>query len=283
MHTRRDLLKALGAAGVMSLGSGIPSHAANTDTGEKRIAVFQGQRRLALEADADVLLGPFGVSASLTQPGTGPVDLQRAIADASPAPVNYVSACTDAQGRIVLLDRRARRLDRFMPDGRFLDTLALHGSCIRPAQACWHSGEFWIADSASHRILRLRPGSTPQAVFGGDPARRDSLNGPTSLAIDAGGNVHVLELGHHRVSVWTPGGRLLGEYAGDLLAGARGLALDAGTEQAILLDSWQQVAIIYNSGSGRELFRSEPLAAMASGTALQNVSFATGKGFYISS
>lgn len=283
MHTRRDLLRLLGAAGAMSLSGGLSAATVDIDAGGRGIAIFTDHRRLALEADADVLLAPFGTSASLASPGREPVGLKRAVAHSSPEPAQYVSACVDSHGHIVLLDRRGRRLDRFLPDGRFVDTLSLQSPCTSPAQACWHAGEFWIADSGRHQVLRLRPGNAPQVMFGGDPTRRDSLNGPTSLAIDASGNVHVLEVGHHRISVWTPGGRPLGEYAGDLTAGARGLAMDARSGQAIVLDGWQQLAVVYNSGSGSELFRSSPLAAPAPDKPLKSVSFTMAKGFYISS
>ena len=77
------------------------------------------------------------------------------------------------------------------------------------------SGNWYIADTANHRVRRVTPGGIVTTIagtgvsgFGGDgaPAISAQLNSPRSVAVDAQGNVYVADTGNNRVRKITPGG-----------------------------------------------------------------------------
>ncbi|MCU1336904.1 MAG: repeat containing protein [Bryobacterales bacterium] len=79
-------------------------------------------------------------------------------------------------------------------------------------------GNVYIADRDNHRIRRVSPDGIITTIAGtgaqgntgdGGPATLARLNGPTSVSLDAAGNLYVADTGNHRVRKFTPGGIML--------------------------------------------------------------------------
>ena len=79
-------------------------------------------------------------------------------------------------------------------------------------------GDVYIADRDNHRIRRVTPDGIITTVAGagfqgntgdGGPATLARLNGPSSVSLDAAGNLYIADTGNHRVRKFTPGGIML--------------------------------------------------------------------------
>jgi uncharacterized protein (TIGR03437 family) len=79
-------------------------------------------------------------------------------------------------------------------------------------------GNVYIADRDNHRIRRVAPDGIITTIAGtgaqgdsGDngPATLARLNGPSSVSLDAAGDLYVADTGNHRVRKFTPGGIML--------------------------------------------------------------------------
>lgn len=126
------------------------------------------------------------------------------------------------------------------------------GICIHPT-----TGDLYIADYAVARVRKLTPGGTISTCagngtlgYGGDggPATNALLREPTGTAIDAAGNLYVIEEYNNRVrridaitqNISTVAGSGTGGYGGD---GAN--ALSAAMEQpaGLCIDKWNNIYI----------------------------------------
>jgi uncharacterized protein (TIGR03437 family) len=79
-------------------------------------------------------------------------------------------------------------------------------------------GNVYIADRDNHRIRRVAPDGIITTVAGtgasgntgdGGPATLARLNGPSSVSLDAAGDLYIADTGNHRVRKFTPGGIML--------------------------------------------------------------------------
>jgi uncharacterized protein (TIGR03437 family) len=96
-------------------------------------------------------------------------------------------------------------------------------------------GNLYIADQANNRIRRVGLDGTITTVAGmgiagntgdGGPAMVATLNAPTSVTFDSGGNLYIADTGNARIRMVTPGGVIQPVTAGPLTAPAY-MLLDA--------------------------------------------------------
>lgn len=244
------------------------------------ISLFTRQRRLALTAALDVELRDFGREAYLL----GAAGERRLLpGDQSQGSIDYRArfvAATSHRGRVCLLDRGRRRIDRFHPDGRFDASLDLAADVYEPV-ALYSDGEsLWLADTGSHEVLRMDGKGVIRQRWGGAPHRGDSLNGPAALFADAAGDIYVLEKGHGRISVWSRDGKWLRPFAGSGPGPAlSGLALVPGTGQVLTLDAWRGAVQVYDR-TGR--LAGEVALGKGQSPGLATLTQAPGKGIYLS-
>ncbi|MBI3697127.1 MAG: hypothetical protein HY238_20115 [Acidobacteria bacterium] len=115
-------------------------------------------------------------------------------------------------------------------------------------------GNLYVVDQRNHRVRRIAPDGTittaagngnghMSAGYGGDggPATAAQMNHPSSVAVDAAGNIYIADMMNHRVRRVTPDGKIAtvagngtAGYSGDSRPGPSGqlnfpsgLALDA--------------------------------------------------------
>lgn len=255
-----------------------------TSSAPLTLSLFPGQRTLALNDHYDVTLRDFGRHAELVFADGNYRRLARPAAghaSFASAP-QYLSATWSPDGKIALLDASHRRVDRFHPDGRYLDSLDLSTFTESPRALTVFNESLLVTDSTGHRVTRINRQGRLITAIGGNPRDLRSLNGPVSAAVDANGQIHVLEAGHRRISVWSSEGRLIDSYGnGELTAGCRSLVFDGSGQQALVMDSWQNELLLPGKISGRE-YRIGYGSAGAGQPALTTMSYATGKGIYLS-
>ena len=150
----------------------------------------------------------------------------------------------DASGNIYIADRVNQRVRRVGPDG-MITTVAGNGidgfgGDSGPAVdaalnfpegvAVDGSGNLYIADTQNHRVRMVSPGGTITTVAGsgtatfagdGGPAASATLNAPTAVAVDAGGDLYIGDFENGRIrrvssgTISTVAGNGLFKYGGD--------------------------------------------------------------------
>lgn len=138
------------------------------------------------------------------------------------APVDIASGL---DGSLYVVDRVARLLQKFDPEGNFLASIKLRETVLQDS-APWGlavapDGTVYVADTFGWRILAFDPDLRARLLAFGEPPLRDGnppgphdLFGPRDLAVDAEGNLWVTDTGHHRIVVYTSTGEFLREIRG---------------------------------------------------------------------
>jgi uncharacterized protein (TIGR03437 family) len=116
------------------------------------------------------------------------------------------------------------------------------------------SGNIYIADRDNHRVRRVGPDGTIVTVAGtgvagntgdGGPASSAQLNGPSSVTVDAGGNLYIADTGNARIRKVTPEGTITSATTLGLVAPVYAIAdasgklyiADAGTGKLLAAGS----------------------------------------------
>jgi uncharacterized protein (TIGR03437 family) len=151
----------------------------------------------------------------------------------------------DAQGNMYIAERFNHRIRRVSAGG-IITTAAGTGAAgfsgdggpaanaqLNQPEDVWvdAGGTLYIADSSNHRIRRVTPSGTISTVAGvgsfgfsgdGGAATGAQLNRPTSLVVDAGGNIFVADSSNHRIrriavngSISTVAGNGVQAYSGE--------------------------------------------------------------------
>jgi RHS repeat-associated protein len=133
------------------------------------------------------------------------------------------------------------------------------------------SGNLYIADSGNHRIRKVDTSGIITTVAGngtsgysgdGGPATQAQLNYPWGVAVDASGNLYIIDSGNYRIRkvdtsgiITTVAGNGTGGYSGDggpaieaQLYGLRGIAVDASGNLYIADYNTQRVRKVDPSG-----------------------------------
>ncbi len=137
-------------------------------------------------------------------------------APATESPLEPVAMALDSEGRMVIASgfvstsgQRTGDLVRVAAGGS-IEILPAGGldSDVPVGMAVLPDGSVVYATFQPTRIVRIRPGGTPELFagsgkfgFGGDggPATQALLNGPTGLAVDSFGNLYIADTGNGRI------------------------------------------------------------------------------------
>ena len=129
-------------------------------------------------------------------------------------------ALLDRSGRVLIVSESGEVL-RSLPDGEQLSS---------PADAVvLDDGRLAVSDTLVHRVVALERSGSIEVIFEDSEGQGAVLNGPRGLAIDAGGDLHIVSGGNARIEVIRQSGEWLRSYGGtaDGLRGPQGLAIDA--------------------------------------------------------
>ncbi|MBI2912648.1 MAG: TIGR03663 family protein [Chloroflexi bacterium] len=135
-----------------------------------------------------------------------------------------VGIALDAQGNVYVADSGNGRVQKFDAGGRFLG--AVGGAGAEPGQfnqpadvAVDAQGNLYVADTWNHRIQKFGADLSFQVAWGRptndliNPGP-DQMWGPRAIAVDAQGNVWVVDTGTHRVRQFAADGAPLGAFGG---------------------------------------------------------------------
>ena len=228
---------------------------------------------LALDASGHLLvLDALGPSLLRLENGGQLAVVERFDEDAEP-----LSVGVDAQGRILVAARGGRQVLRVGGDQAALPVagngrirasgdggMASNASLFVPMGLVYDKvGNLYIADQRNHLVRRVRPDGTMETVAGtgragfagdGGDALRAELDRPSGLALDAAGNLYIVDAGNHRVRR-VRGDGVIATMAGD---GEAGFAGDEGPGWAARLSAPAALAFdgtgnlyIADSGNGR--------------------------------
>lgn len=138
------------------------------------------------------------------------------------ASLNYpAGVITDAKGNLFIADSYNHRIRKVDPMG-IITTVAGNGNAEysgdggpaikaglhRPLGLAFHAGSIFICDAENNRIRKLDPAGIITTIVGdghnqfdgdGKTAIRASLSFPTSVAIDAKGNIFIADKDNHRI------------------------------------------------------------------------------------
>ena len=197
---------------------------------------------------------------------------------ATDASLNYPAGlAVDALGNLYIADQGNDVIREITPDG-IIRTIAgftagyagdggpaTNATLTRPAGVAIDAhGNLFIADQGNHVIREITPDGIMHTVAGftagysgdGGPATFAQLNSPTSIAVDALGNLYIADDGNNVIREITPDGIIhnlagLGTYgfAGD--GGPAGLAT-LGDANSVALDTFGN---LYLADSGNEFIR----------------------------
>ena len=142
---------------------------------------------------------------------------------------NPTRVALDAAGNLYIADT-GNFLIRKVDASGTINTVAGDGAKflgVGPATSAWlslpngvaadASGNLYIADSGNNRVAKVTADGTISTVAGigtagfsgdGGPAARAQFSGPTSVAVDAAGNLYIADQLNHCVRKVTPGGAI---------------------------------------------------------------------------
>jgi sugar lactone lactonase YvrE len=160
-----------------------------TDTGNKRVSIFDGNGKFLREISS----------------GVTPEKIAQGYGFNAPGEMNEpVGVAVDGQGNVYVADTNNKRIEKFGPDGKFVSQWAV------PAGA-WDPGPYlepFLAVDAQGNVYASGPTSATVYKFGPDGGlvgqkntspQNVALKTPTGLTVANDGKVYVVDTGEHGV------------------------------------------------------------------------------------
>ena len=159
-------------------------------------------------------------------------------AQAGDPPFKEISCLTqDASGDVYVMDTWNTLIRGFDPKGNALPVADLNNKGFYgPRGVAWDNGAFLIADTGSHRLVRVSPDGSIQAAWGHHGSGKEDFNNPCEVATDGQGHYDVVDQDNDRIQVVGSDGKFL--KAIKLGAPAKAVAVDA--QRKILYVSSQE-------------------------------------------
>ena len=166
-----------------------------------------------------------------------------------------VGIATGPKGDVYIADRGNNRLQVFDALGQFERSLALaeEGAAVTPVDVAVDARgrSLFVTANNSHRVLSFDRKGKLDAGWGGKGKEQGQFNYPATLALDAAGNVLVVDVMNFRVQVFDAEGTAtamfgaLGAKPGTLVR-PKGVAVDSGG-RVFVSDSYMGVVQVFTS------------------------------------
>ncbi len=159
-------------------------------------------------------------------------------------------------GSLFVADTNNHRIEKFDANGTFVMAIGAQGTAQGQFQEPWdvavgQDGSIYVADTWNHRIQKFDASGKFAAAWGqfidvGGQAAPDkpfAFYGPRSLAVDADGNVWLVDTGNKRVVKFDANGKPLGAFGGagtgaGQFAEPVGIAISAKSGELFIVDTW---------------------------------------------
>jgi hypothetical protein len=106
-------------------------------------------------------------------------------------------------------------------------------------------GEFYVADTANHRVQKFDAKGGFLSSWGQFGPVAGSFNEPTAIAVDPEGNVHVVDTWNHRIQKLSPDGTPIGMYVpAKGFFGPRGIAIS--TDRIYVTDGGNNRVVVFD-------------------------------------
>ena len=224
--------------------------------------VDSGRHRVAYYDAAGNPLGYFGSEGKADGELQGPVGI-----------------ATGPDGSVYVADRGNQRLQVFAADGIFRRILPLleEGEAVTPVDVVVTADgkSLFVTANNSHRVLSVDRKGKIRSGWGGEGKGPGQFKYPATLALDAIGNVLVVDVLNHRIQVFDAGGTQTAEFGkvgakpGTFIR-PKGVAVDGGG-RIFVSDSYLGVVQVFTSegafvgvlGTGGEPARFEAPTGLA--------------------
>ena len=147
----------------------------------------------------------------------------------------------DADGNLLVVNSQNSRIQRFTKDGKYLGGFGVKGSGPGELDLPWgiavdNNGDVYVADWNNHRVQKFSPDGEHLLTFGSGKAtgvspdggtpyvhatearvavNPNDLNHPTGVAVDADGDVYVVDWMNERVVIFDPDTKPLSVLRGE--------------------------------------------------------------------
>ncbi len=117
----------------------------------------------------------------------------------------------DAHGNVLVADTNNGRIEKFSPNGAFLDVIGVKGTGYGQLGApngiaIDRAGNIYVADAFKHVVEKLAPDGTVIDEWKGPPP---GFYGPRRIAIGPDDSVYVVDQGRTRIAKFNPDGKML--------------------------------------------------------------------------
>ena len=119
-----------------------------------------------------------------------------------------------------MADSLNNRVQRFTPDGKYLDAWGREGSGDGEFNLPWglttdQEGNSYVADWRNDRIQKFDPEGKHLATWGTSGRDQGEFRRPSGVAVDGDGDIYVTDWGNERVQVLGPDGGFVTKFRGD--------------------------------------------------------------------
>jgi len=250
--TENHRLRKVNAGGVISTLAGSGGRGFSGDGGRAAGAQLSQPAAVAVDGRGNVYIADGGNNRVRRVDSAGRIDTVAGDGN-SAALANPRALAADDAGNVYIADSNNHRVRKLAPDGS-IRTIAGTGEAgsggdgelatsarlnLPSGLALDGAGNLYISDTANHRVRKLAASGSIVTVAGtgsfgysgdGGPATAAQLNSPRGLAVDAAGDLYILDAENRRVRRVTPSG-VITTVAGNgraAFGGDGGLALAAG-------------------------------------------------------
>ena len=146
----------------------------------------------------------------------------------------------DQSDNIYVADNHNHRIQKFAPDGRYVDSVGSKGAggsklqFMHPTGICFNKTNelLYVCDQDNHRIQVITTDLTFVNAFGEKGKGNGQFDCPLNLAFDDANNVYVTDTNNNRVQVFTLDGQFLRKFSdkanGKTLSHPNAIAIDSG-------------------------------------------------------
>ena len=189
-------------------------------------------------------------------------------------------AVDSADGHLYVADEKNHRIQKFTLGGGHVETFggtaagSGNGQFDHPYAVAVESGYVYIADHDNNRVQRLETDGDYDSQWGTPGAGDGQFNGPSGVAVTAGGTVYVTDYGNDRVQYFSTTGAFQGKWGSSgngnsqfnapiaIEASSVGVfVVDESNERVTQFDADGDFVAKWDAGNGNSLTAPQGIAA----------------------